>query len=207
MNLSMLLFLGSVALISLSGVMSPGPVFAATVVEGRKSPLAGVKVAVGHAIVEIPLILLINYGFAPFFQDALVQKIMFLVGGSVLIWMGVRLFRDRRGKVKIAKGPPRHPVLAGVATTALNPLFIVWWATVGSMLIMKALHFGMMGLVLFAVLHLSCDFGWLAFVSFMVHRSRKLLGGRVQSGLIMASSLLLMGFGGWFMASGFRTVA
>ncbi len=215
----MLLFLASVALISLSGVMMPGPVFAVTLDRGAKSQFAGIQVAVGHALIEIPLILLIYYGFASFFQDALVQKVLFLVGGAVLVWMGIRMLRARGKAVEEGKDLPHNSILAGATTTALNPLFILWWVTIGSMLIMKSLSFGLIeaklpntiitihiGLILFAVVHLLCDFGWLAFVSVMVHRTKSMWGGRVQRGLIIASSLLLIGFGGWFLSSGIGLV-
>ncbi len=200
----MLLFLGSVAVISLSGVMMPGPVFAVTIARSYKSQFAGIRVAVGHALIEIPLILLIYYGFASFFQDTLVQKALFLVGGAVLVWMGIRMLRARGRTMEKGKDLPRNSIFAGVTTTALNPYFILWWATVGSMLIMKSLSFGLTGLSLFAVVHLLCDFGWLAFVSVLVYRTKSLWGGRVQQGLLIASSLLLIGFGGWFLSSGFQ---
>ena len=200
----MLLFLGSVAVISLSGVMMPGPVFAVTIARSYKSQFAGIRVAVGHALIEIPLILLIYYGFASFFQDALVQKVLSLVGGAVLVWMGIRMLRARGRTIEKGKDLPRNSIFAGATTTALNPYFILWWATVGSMLIMKSLSFGLTGLILFAVVHLLCDFGWLAFVSVLVHRTKSLWGGRVQQGLLIASSLLLIGFGGWFLSSGFQ---
>ena len=202
----MFLFLTSVALISLSGVMMPGPVFAVTLDRGAKSQFAGIQVAVGHALIEIPLILLIYYGFAPFFQDALVQKVLYLVGGAVLVWMGVGMLRARGKAIKKGGDLPRNSILAGATTTALNPLFILWWVTIGSMLTMKSLSFGLIGFVLFAVVHLLCDFGWLAFVSVMVHRTKSMWGGRVQWGLIIASSLLLIGFGGWFLSSGIGLV-
>ncbi len=202
----MFLFLTSVALISLSGVMMPGPVFAVTLDRGSKSQFAGIQVAVGHALIEIPLILLIYYGFAPFFQDALVQKVLYLLGGAVLVWMGVGILRARGKAIKKRGELPRNSILAGAATTALNPLFILWWVTIGSMLIMKSLSFGLIGFVLFAVVHLLCDFGWLAFVSVMVHRTKSMWGGRVQRGLLIVSSLLLIGFGGWFLISGIRLV-
>jgi len=203
----MLLFLTSVAFISISGVMMPGPVFAVTVNRGVKSQFAGVRVALGHALIEIPLILLIYYGFASFFQDPVVQKVLFLVGGGVLIWMGIKGLRSKEKAVKEGRELPRNSVLAGAITTALNPFFILWWATIGSMLIMQSLTFQsptfpMLGFVLFAVVHLLCDFGWLASISMVVHRTKKLLGGKVQRGLILASTLLLIGFGGWFLYSG-----
>jgi len=50
-------FLGTVMLISLSGVMAPGPLFAAAVSEGRKNMFSGFVISAGHAAVEIPLII------------------------------------------------------------------------------------------------------------------------------------------------------
>ena len=202
----MLLFLVSVAVISLSGVMMPGPVFAVTIARGYKSRFAGVRIAVGHALIEIPLILLIYYGFASFFQEELVQKVLYLVGGAVLVWMGIRMFRAKGRVVEKGRDMPRNSVLAGAATTAFNPFLVLWWATIGSMLIMKSLSFGLTGFILFAIVHLLCDFGWLAFISVLVHRTKSLWGERVQQGLLIASSLLLIGFGGWFLGSGIRLV-
>jgi len=50
-------FLLEAALISLSGVLAPGPMTAVTVGEGTRSPHAGAWIAVGHGIIEIPLMI------------------------------------------------------------------------------------------------------------------------------------------------------
>ncbi|MFC1985207.1 LysE family transporter, partial [Chloroflexota bacterium] len=63
----MLPLLGSVIVISLSGVMAPGPMFAITLAKSYRSPWAGAQVSLGHAVIEVPLILLIYFGFAQFF--------------------------------------------------------------------------------------------------------------------------------------------
>jgi threonine/homoserine/homoserine lactone efflux protein len=88
----MLPFLSSVAVISLSGVMMPGPMFAVAVAKSYKSQFAGAKMAVGHAIVEIPLMLLIYFGLARFFDEKPVQIALYLVGGAILVWMGIGMF-------------------------------------------------------------------------------------------------------------------
>ena len=56
---ALLLFLFQVVLISMSGVMQPGPVTAATVSIGAENKYAGLLIAVGHGIVEFPLMILI----------------------------------------------------------------------------------------------------------------------------------------------------
>ncbi len=189
--------------------------FAVTVARSYQSRLVGLKIALGHAIVEIPLMLLIYFGFASFFTREPVQITLYLAGGSVLVWMGINMLRrtDSGGAEKGAfgsgggKGHGYHSVVAGVVTSLLNPYFFLWWAAVGSMLIMKSLTFGFTGFALLITVHLLCDFGWLAFISVLVHRTKSCWDNKVQARLITACSLLLMGFGGWFAYSGLKMVA
>ncbi|MDD4985727.1 MAG: LysE family transporter [Dehalococcoidales bacterium] len=199
-------FLSSVALVSISGVMMPGPAFAVTVARSYRSQFVGLKIALGHAIVEVPLMLLIYFGFGRFFEREPVQVTLYLVGGAILIWMGINMFRKRGSVVERDREVHHRSVIAGVATSLLNPLFFLWWAAVGSMLIMKSLTFGLIGFALLIIVHLLCDFGWLAFISILVYRTKSLWGGKVQAGLLIACSLLLIGFGGWFLSSGLRLV-
>jgi threonine/homoserine/homoserine lactone efflux protein len=199
-------FLASVAVISLSGVMMPGPAFAVTVAKSYESRFAGIKVAVGHALVEIPLMLLIYFGFARFFYQVTAQIVLYLVGGGVLVWMGIGMFRARRRLVEGGRDLPYNAVVAGVVTTAVNPFFILWWLVLGSMLIMKSLAFGLIGFALLITVHLLCDFGWLSFVSNLVYRTKSFWKGKSKEGLFIACSWLLIGFGGWFLVSGTRLI-
>jgi len=199
-------FLASVAVISLSGVMMPGPAFAVTVAKSYKSRFAGIKVALGHALVEIPLMLIIYFGFARFFYQETAQIVLYLVGGGVLVWMGIGMFTARSRLVEGGRDLPYNAVVAGVVTSAVNPFFILWWLIVGSMLIMKSLAFGLIGFALLITVHLLCDFGWLSFVSNLVYRTKSLWKGKSQLGLFIACSWLLIGFGGWFLVSGIKLI-
>ena len=58
---------GTVLVVSISGALSPGPVFAVNLAKSYKSPFAGTLLSLGHAVVEVPLIILIYFGFARFF--------------------------------------------------------------------------------------------------------------------------------------------
>jgi threonine/homoserine/homoserine lactone efflux protein len=180
--------------------------FAITVAKSYKSRFAGIEVTIGHAIIEIPLMLLIYFGFARFFQHNLVQLLLSVFGGSMLIWLGIGMFRIRASIIERGKDLPYNAVTAGVVTSALNPFFILWWATVGSMLIMNSLEFGIVGFALLVPVHLLCDAVWLLFVSMLVYKTQSLWGRKFQEGLFTACSLLLIGFGGWFLISGLQLV-
>ena len=202
----MLPLLLSVVVISFSGVMMPGPVFAVTLAKSYKSPLAGTKVALGHAVIEVPLILLIYFGFAQFFQNITVQLVLSVLGSGMIIWLGISMFRARAEVVRKGKDVPYGAITAGILTSGLNPFFLLWWATIGSMLIMRIIEFGTTGLILFIIVHWLCDLVWLSLVSNVVYRTHTLWGQRLQEWIFIACSLLLVGFGIWFLVSGIQLV-
>jgi len=202
----MLPILLSVVVISLSGVMMPGPMFAMALAKSYRSPWAGTQIALGHAVIEVPLILLIYFGFARFFQDITMQLVLSILGGGMIIWLGVSMFRARAEVVQSGKDLPYNAFTAGIITSALNPFFLMWWATIGSMLIMKFLDFGTTGLITFITVHWLCDLVWLSFISVLIYRTHTLWGKKFQEWLFIACSLLLVGFGGWFLISGIRLV-
>ena len=134
------------------------------------------------------------------------QLILSVLGGTVLIWLGIGMFRARARVIGMGKDLAYNSVVAGVVTSVLNPFFILWWATIGSMLIMNSLEFGTAGFALFVLTHWLCDLIWLSFVSVLVYRTKSLWGRKFQEGLFIICSLLLIGFGGWFLISGLQLV-
>ena len=202
----MLPILLSMVVISFSGTVMPGPVFAVALAKSYKSPWAGAQVSLGHAVIEVPLILLIYFGFAQFFQNSVVQLVMSILGGGMIIWLGISMFRARARVVAGGKDLPYSAFTAGILTSGFNPLFFLWWATIGSMLVMKFLDFGTTGLIVFIVVHWLCDLLWYSFISVLVYRTQSLWDKKFQEGVFIACSLLLVGFGGWFMVSGIRIV-
>lgn len=200
----MLPVLSSVVVISFSGVMMPGPMFAVTLAKSHKSPWAGVYVSLGHAVIEVPLILLIYFGFAHFFQNSVVQIVLSILGGGMIIWLGIGMFRARFEVVNRGKDLPYNAFTAGILTSILNPFFLLWWATIGSMLVMKFLDFGTGGLTIFIIVHWLCDLVWLSLIAFLIYKTHTLWGKKFQEWIFVICSLLLIGFGGWFLASGIQ---
>jgi threonine/homoserine/homoserine lactone efflux protein len=200
-------FLLQAVLISLSGVMAPGPLTAVVVGKGARSARAGAAIAVGHGIVEFPLMALLVVGLAPFFTHPVFAAWVGLAGGLVLLWMGVDLVRTMRRPA--ANGPARREtsaLMAGVLMTAGNPYFLVWWATVGATLVLRAWGFGLWRFALFAVIHWSLDLVWYFFLSAASHRGTRLLGDRFRVGVSLASGALLLYFGVRFVADAAETL-
>jgi len=182
----------------------PGPVFAVLLAKSYKSPWAGVKIAIGHAVIEVPLILLIYFGFARFFQNNTVQVVLSILGGAMIVWIGLNMFRTRTKLTQQGKDLPYNTIAAGIITTGFNPFFLLWWATIGSMLVMKFLDFGITGLIVFTIVHWLCDLAWLTFVSNVVYRTHSIWSQKLHLGIFIGCSLLLIGFGIWFIVSGIK---
>jgi threonine/homoserine/homoserine lactone efflux protein len=199
----MLAALGTVVVTSLSGVMMPGPMFTVTIAKSLKSPWAGVLVSLGHAVIEVPLILLVYFGLANFFQNEIVKLVLSVLGGGMIVWMGADLFRARKKLAREGRDTSYNAFVAGILMSGLNPFFLVWWLTVGSLLLVTFIDaVGTWGLPLFIIVHWLCDLVWLSIVSFVIYRTHTFWGEKVQVWVFIVLSLALLYFGGQFIVKG-----
>lgn len=189
-------FLFTVVGISLSGVMAPGPITAATLAAGPRNRHAGAWICAGHVAVELPLILILAGGLGTFLQSQGIRAGIGLVGGLLLLLMGVQLLASlRTSDTGTATEVQRHPFWIGVVLSGANPYFILWWATVGLTLTSQAMEFGLLTLVLFALIHWLCDLGWLEVLSFAGFKGSQAFGNRSQKAISLICAVLLLGFG------------
>jgi len=189
----------TVAAISLTGVMAPGPVTAVTITKGTTRKEAGALIALGHGMIEMPMIVLIGLGFGTIMSVPCVRTGVGLLGGSVLIWMGVSMFRTPTGSFGERREVASGCVLTGLTTTAANPYWFVWWATVGATLVASASAWGLVGLAVFALTHWLCDVGWLSFLSWVVFTSRRFWTPRLHRAILAVCGVVLAGFGVYFL--------
>jgi threonine/homoserine/homoserine lactone efflux protein len=201
METSLGLFLLSAAGISLTGVMLPGPMTAVTVAKGYSDRNAGALIAVGHAVVEIPLIAAIYLGLAQFMGSPPVVNIIYVVGGLMLFYLGFRMFRNVGNAPGEVDGLPASSLVAGIIITGTNSAFYIWWVTVGVALVIAVAKFGLIGIILFIVVHWLCDLVWCEILSISTFKSRKWWTQRVQRIVFRVCALVLVGFGTWFLVS------
>jgi len=206
METSLGLFLLSAAGISLTGVMLPGPMTAATIAKGYSDRHAGVRIAAGHAVIEVPLIAImaaIYFGSGGLASSPQLERVIYLVGGAMLLYLGFRMFRTNRVASGVVGGLPASSFITGIVITGTNPSFYIWWVTAGAVLIAGAARFGLIGIILLAVVHLPSDFIWSEFLSVGTFESRRWWKQRVQRIVFSVCALVLAGFGVWFCLSAF----
>jgi threonine/homoserine/homoserine lactone efflux protein len=194
--MELMIFLAQVVLISLSGVMAPGPVTATTIAIGSRNRFAGTLVSIGHGIVELPLIIIITLGMGTIFQYDSSKIAIGLAGGAMLVFMAVQIFRSIK-KLDINSGQAKKdkPILAGIILTAGNPYFLVWWATVGLKLATDAKGLGIWAFAAFALVHWLCDLIWCQALSWASFKGTRLLGAGSQKIVLTVCSAAMFLFG------------
>jgi threonine/homoserine/homoserine lactone efflux protein len=200
--MSLVAFLFEAVVISLSGVMAPGPVTTVVVGKGSESPHAGALVAVGHGIVEIPLMAAVFYGLGHLLDRPLVQPVIAVLGGLFLLLMGLGMFRGIRQEELGGTRYGASPVAAGILLSVGNPYFLVWWATVGAALIMSSVRFGAWGFAALALLHWLCDLVWYWILSLLSFKGGQFFGRGFQRAVFLVCGVLLVVFGGRLLWNG-----
>ena len=191
-----------VIIISASGVMAPGPLFAANISYGlREGTKSGIKMAIGHTIVEFPLVILLGIGVFSLETFPEFRTIISIVGAITLfIFALVQIKTVLQNNKDITSTSKHGPLVTGIVLSVLNPFFIIWWLTIGFKLISDAmLIWAFSGIVIVFFLHIWMDFVWLGGISFLASKSSKILSNRNYKFIMIGLSLLLVYFGITFL--------
>jgi threonine/homoserine/homoserine lactone efflux protein len=200
--MALLLFLLKVVGISLSGALAPGPVTAAAIGMGASNRFAGVLMALGHGLVEFPLMVLLFLGIGRFLKRRQVSMVIGLAGGGFLLFLALQMFQGLGGSgAGMTQTQGSSPLAAGIFLSAGNPYFLLWWATVGLTLMTTARNdFGPWAFGLMALAHWSCDLVWLAALSWASFEGSVLLGPTGQRVVLAVCAAAMLGFGLYFIA-------
>ena len=180
--------------------MQPGPVTATAIAMGARNRWAGTLLAIGHGIIEFPLMVLIILGLGKYFKLPKVQIAIGLAGGAFLLLMAIQGLLSLKAKTwNKSKSLTNKPVLAGIILSAGNPYFLIWWATVGLALATQATQWGIWAFALFALTHWSVDLTWLQILSWASFKGSVLLGPRGMRIVLKICSAVLFAFGLFFI--------
>ncbi len=208
-----------VVVVSASGALSPGPLFFATIEASMKTGrYTGFAVAAGHMVFELPLVIAIGLGIWNFVNDPVIGRAIGFFGAAALIAFGViqlrSALRNMRGKsrdsgkasqgrIKGISNPGLFAAfLTGLAFTALNPYFLMWWFTFGLPLILEALKYGALyGILLMFAFHIWLDYAWLGLTGYATAIGSKFLKEKYLNAISIALALIILLWGVWMLES------
>ena len=194
-------FLGfalTVIIISVSGVMSPGPLFTANIMYGLKEGTqSGLKIAAGHTVIELPLIIFLAVGVISLETIPEFKTTIVLLGAIGLFgFAGLQIKNALTKKMQTGIQVKHGAFLTGILFSALNPFFIIWWFTIGFKLISDSIDlWSYWGIGILFGVDIWMDFVWLGFVAFSASKAGNILSNQNYRILMIALSSVLIYFG------------
>ncbi len=184
----------------------PGPLLTVTVSESsRRGMSTGPLMILGHGILELLLVVALLSGLAPFLLREDVFIGISLIGGMVLLWMALSMIRELPNlhlDIETEGEKNRSLIAAGIVLSAVNPYWLIWWASIGLGYIVYSAKFGIMGVAAFFLGHILADLSWYAGISYGVVKGRHLFTDRSYRRLIGGCAVFLILFSGYFLYSG-----
>lgn len=203
--------------LAFSGAMMPGPLLTVTITESaRQGFIAGPLIILGHALLELLLVVALLLGLASVLTIPRVGSTIAIVGGGFLLYMGLTMAKEaHQGKLRLelpkAEGSTLepvsnreglHPVAAGIFVSLSNPYWSLWWATLGLGYITLSLKEGTAGLVSFFTGHILADLLWYSLIAGAVVAGRRFLSQRIYQRILVLCGLFLICLGGLFVYRG-----
>lgn len=205
----LLLFLTAL-IVGFSGAATPGPLLTVTISHAvRHGFWAGPMLVLGHAALELTLLIGLTLGLSDFLLQDTVAAVVKIVGGVFLVWMGFDILRSSKEMTleltpeDMSGSSRRNVVLSGIFVSLSNPYWLIWWATIGLTYLTVALQHGLVGVASFYTGHILADVTWYTVIAFVVAAGRKYISTSVYRGLLVVCSLFLVYLGVKFLYLGF----
>jgi threonine/homoserine/homoserine lactone efflux protein len=200
----MIEYLSAGTLLGLASGFAPGPLLLLVVSETLRHDIrAGIKVAIAPLITDVPIIvisLLILNRLAHF--KTIVGGISIL-GGLFILYLGYDSIKTKGLEFNL---PPTisNSFKKGVITNALNPHPYIFYVTVGSPIILRAINQNLALAFVFIGSFLIFLVGTKVILAIVVERSRAFLNGSIYIWLMRILGALLLFFSIMFFRDGLR---
>ncbi len=140
MDLQVIDYFGKGTLLGLAAGFSPGPLTVLVIGETLRHGLrSGLQVAIAPILTDIPIILLTMLILEKALNYPLVFGAISLAGGAFLLWLGYASLRTQGMEIQTGALESRS-IRKGIAINLLNPNPYVFWISVGTPTILKALE-------------------------------------------------------------------
>ena len=219
-------------LVALTGAMAPGPLLTYTIIKsvqsGKRGYLMGLWIIIGHAMLEIVIIIFLLLGFSFVLQNIIVVRTIGIAGGALLIYFGLSIIRNvHKNNIptyflnsfnksdhesqKHAHSSPKtnkalnNPIVGGLVVSMSNPYLWVWWATIGfAFMIQFDVSFKEWPrLLAFFVGHEAGDLAWYLFVSILSFFGLRYFSRKMYCGILVCCGIFMILFGIYMSISPF----
>ena len=196
-------------LVALTGALSPGPLLTFTIYKSLKQKrgyLAAVYILLGHATIELALILALLAGASFFFQNIIFLTLVGFIGGLFLVIFGIVAIRgvlktdfeaDLSLSENMVKGYKGNSYLGGILVSLSNPFWTFWWAVIGLSLMVSFNITLLMPIemLLFFLGHELGDVVWYLPISVFVYYGGKSLNPKIYKYVLIVCGVFMIVLG------------
>jgi len=196
-------------LVALTGALTPGPLLTFTIyksLQQKRGYLAGIFIILGHALIELILILVLLAGASLLFQNIIFLTLIGIIGGIFLLIFGFLVIRntiksdpsiDFNLKDNNLKGYKGNSFMGGIIVSLSNPYWTFWWAVVGlGFLVNFNITFATpIALLLFFIGHELGDIVWYLPISTFVYLGGKTLNPKIYKYVLIICASFMIIFG------------
>ncbi len=205
------IFIGSMV-VAFSGALVPGPMLTLVISSvAEKGFWTSFFIVVGHSLLELVVVIGFFLGILKFLDNPLIAKIIGLLGGIFLLYIGINIivsifkkkftidFKSVLKQRTITGKSTGTVILKGILISLVNPYWFIWWISIGAAFLLKSVEFNMIGIFSFYIGHISADFIWYLFIGFLVNTGRRFFNQKIYNGILIACSLFLFYLGTRFI--------
>ena len=196
-------------LFALTGALSPGPLLTFTIYKSLKQKrgyLATVYILLGHATIELTLIIALLAGASFFFQNIIFLTLVGFIGGILLVIYGIVTIRgvlktdfetDFILEEKMVKGYKGNSYVGGILVSLSNPFWTIWWAGTGFLMMVRFNITLLMPIemLLFFLGHELGDIIWYLPISLFVYYGGKSLNPKIYKYVLIVCGVFMIVFG------------
>lgn len=198
----------------LSGALMPGPVLAITISSViQMGFIAVIMIMIGHSILELGIVIALALGLKNVLKNRYVTGFIGVIGGLVMLWFSYGMIKSAYLGISAPQATSAVQsttitgldlILKGLVTSASNPYWIIWWATIGATYMLVSLEGNFLSISSFYIGHISSDFVWYCAVALALVLGKQVFSDKVYMVLIILCGIFLIYMGIYFFYSGVK---
>ncbi len=200
-----------------SGAISPGPLTIVTMAIGVNGGWRkGFMVALGHMLFEFPYVFVIAMAITAIktLLEGFIGDVLTIAGAIMIFFFAYLTLRDilmaRSGnsnkRINIYRYI-KNPIVIGFLFTGLNIYFLLWWISIGFILIAMSIAIGIIGIAIMYISHVWIDFLWLSIIAETSRKGSMISGGKMYKTLMTFFGILLIIFAVNILLKRFTAIA
>lgn len=197
-------FISAGIILGLTSGISPGPLLTLVLNQTiRHNKAEGIKVALSPLITDLPIILITVLILGRLARFDMFLAVISFAGAIFLAYLGIESLRTRELSIRLQTSDSGS-LKKGIIANFLNPSPYLFWATVGTPLMLKAYKTDLLTSILFMMSFYVFLIGSKVVVAFLVDRTKQFMNQKFYLILMRTLGIVLIIFSLIFLYEGLK---